>query len=164
MLPKTRVSDLVLLLLPALSLPVGCSTPVRLSDLAQDAPVDVRLDANARTHEPGRKIKFFVDITNRGEGSIDLTDLRIEIQAHAPAGKVHLRKEWPYDWGDRRMVIGPGKRITVPVVPGISEEFPLDQLAEGTYELVAVVNGLFISRPYTLKVLRPDLTPAVRVR
>ena len=43
---------------------VGCASAVRISDLEADEVLEIGLDANARAHEPGRQIKFYVDVKN----------------------------------------------------------------------------------------------------
>ena len=140
----------------------GCASPVPISKLEKDAPIEVRLDANSRAHEPGRQIKFFVDVTNRSDHVLDLADLSVEIQVHSPPGKIHLRQDWTSKWGGREMLLYPGKRITVPVVPEKGVELPIENLPEGNYDIVAVVNGRFPSRSYSLRVLRPDLNTPLR--
>jgi hypothetical protein len=53
----------------------------------------------------------------------------------------------------------------LPIVPERSEslvELPLEQLPEGEYNLVAVINGRHASPPYKLKIFRPDLGRSLR--
>lgn len=141
----------------------GCSAPVPVDSVTEAGALEVRLDANARTCQPGKKIKFFVDITNRSEHSLDLAALSVELQARgdAQAGAVRLRQDWTYRWG-REMLLPPGKRLTVPIVPEQGVEFRLEMLEAGQYSIVAVVNGKHASQPYPLVVARPDLIPALR--
>ncbi len=47
--------------------------------------------------------------------------------------------------------------MTIPVVPEKGVEFPLEILRAGDYDIVAVVNERFTSRPYPLRIVRPDL-------
>jgi len=141
----------------------GCSTAVPIDSVQDEGAIEVRLDANARTHQPGRKIKFFVDITNRSERSLDLAALNVELQARtdAQAGPVRLRQDWTYKWG-QKMLLPPGKRVTVPIVPEAGVEFRLEMLEAGKYAIVAVVNGRHESPPYSLVIARPDLVPELR--
>jgi len=143
----------------------GCSTAVPIDTLQDEGAIEVRLDANARMHQPGRKIKFFVDITNRSERSLDLAALNVELQARTDAdarsGPVRLRQDWTYKW-EQEMLLPPGKRITVPIVPEAGVEFRLEMLEAGKYAIVAVVNGRHTSAPYALVIARPDLVPELR--
>jgi len=141
----------------------GCASTVRLSDLPSDADVEVVLDANVRTYQPGRRLKFFVDVTNRTSRTLDLADFRVELQAKGTQDKVQLRQDWTYRW-DRTMVLLPEKRITVPIVPEAGLEFPLEVLAQGSYDIVAVVNDRYTSKPYSMRVLRPELLSSPRPR
>src|SRR5688572_27945970 len=147
----------------ALLVACGCSAPVPIDALEDGAAIEVRLDANARTHQPGRKIKFFVDITNRSERPLDLAALKVELQARTDprAGPVRLRQDWTYRWG-QEMLLPPGKRVTVPIVPEAGVEFRLEMLEAGQYAIVAVVNGRHESQPYSLVIARPDLVPELR--
>lgn len=137
----------------------GCAGAVPVSQVAEKSLLDVRLASTTRTHVPGRPLKFFVDITNQGEQAIDLSALRVELQALSPGPEraVRLRQDWSYNFGDRQILLGPGKKLSVPVVPEAGVEFRLDVLQEGTYEIVAVVNERFTSPPVPLFVSRPDL-------
>jgi hypothetical protein len=166
----------VLALLPALVIGSSCSPLVRSDELSSASELDVVLDATARAVVPGKKIKFFVEITNRTGSHLDLGDVAIELTA-SPKGDpatVALRKTWTYRL-NRPLVLAPGKRATLPIVPetitGRSAvlgqevsigEFPLAQLAEGDYEIRATVNGLRTSPPYPLRVSRPDLEALLR--
>jgi hypothetical protein len=148
-------------LVSSMILTAGCASTVRLSDLPSDAAVDVVLDANVRTYQPGRHLKFFVDVTNLTDRTLDLADFRVELQARGPKGDVQLRQDWTYRW-DRTMVLLPEKRLTVPIVPERGLEFPLEILAQGSYDIVAVVNDRYTSKPYQLRVLRPELLGSPR--
>ena len=141
----------------------GCSAPVPIDALEDSGALEVRVDANARTHQPGRKIKFVVDITNRSERSLDLAALKVELQARTDAqgGPVRLRQDWTYRW-NQEMLLPPGKRVTVPIVPEAGVEFRLEMLEAGKYAIVAVVNGRHESPPYSLVIARPDLVPELR--
>ena len=147
----------------ALLVTCGCSAPMPIDALEDGAAIEVRLDANARTHQPGRKIKFFVDITNRSERSLDLAALKVELQARTDprSGPVRLRQDWTYKWG-QEMLLPPGKRVTVPIVPEAGVEFRLEMLEAGQYAIVAVVNERHESQPYSLVIARPDLVPELR--
>jgi len=144
----------------------GCSATVPIQELEDQGSLEVRLDANARAHEPGRQIKFFVDVTNKTSSSLDLANLNVEIQVQEGPGKVLLRQDWTYRW-NQEMVLLPGRRLTLPIVPEqvdgeVRVELPLEQLPEGEYDLVAVINGRHASAPYKLKIFRPDLEAPVR--
>lgn len=139
----------------------GCSATVPIQDLEDQGSLEVRLDANARAHEPGRQIKFFVDVTNKTSGSVDLAGLNVEIQVQEGPGKIQLRQDWTYRW-NQEMILLPGRKLTLPIVPEKGVELPLEQLPEGEYNLVAVINGRHASAPYKLKIFRPDLGAPVR--
>jgi hypothetical protein len=139
----------------------GCASTVPISELSSEQRLDIELRASVRVVTPGRQLKFTVDVTNLSDHVLDLADLKIEIQVRGPAGAIQLRQDWKYAWG-RDMLLRREKRITLPIVPERGLELPLDQLAEGTYNLVAVINGRFSSRPCPVQVLRPDLTPRLR--
>ena len=143
----------------ALLLGGGCSlSVVSIQDLSSKDALDVGLDANARAHLPGRQIKFFVDITNQSGRTLDLAKLKVELEA-APAKSpqaVTFREDWSFRW-QTQVRLPPGKKITVPVVPERGVEFPIELLPQGDYGIVAVVNDRYRSRPYPLRVVRPDL-------
>jgi hypothetical protein len=143
---------------------LGCSSrPVPVEDLEEQGLLDVRLDANARAHLPGRQLKFWVEITNRSAHTLDLAALRVELQA-VPAlerEKVCLRQDWTYRW-NQEMRLLPGRRLTVPIVPEKGVEFPLELLEEGSYEIVAVVNARYASGPWSIRIARPDLNEPLR--
>jgi len=137
----------------------GLSCATKVSDLKGEDLLQVNLDSNARTYVPGFDIKFYVEITNKSGGTIDLEDLSVELQVHSEPGKVALREDWTYRWKET-MHLPADKKLTLPIVRGRGlggVELPLELLAEGTYGIVAVINGAYSSPPYTLKVLRPDL-------
>jgi hypothetical protein len=142
----------------ALAASACSSRPVPVEDLEEDGLLDVRLDANAKAHLPGRQLKFWVEITNRSGHTLDLADLRVELQAvpSAQRERVCLRQDWTYRW-NQEMRLLPGKRLTVPIVPEKGVEFPLELLQEGKYEIVAVVNARYASRPWSIQIARPDL-------
>jgi hypothetical protein len=137
----------------------GCSSgPIPVDDLEEKGALDVRLDASSRAQLPGKQIKFWVEITNRSPHTLDLADLRVELQAVqvAEREKICLRQDWTYRWNQEIRLL-PGKRLTVPIVPEKGVEFPLEILREGKYEIVAVVNERHASRPWPLQISRPDL-------
>ena len=158
----------------------GCNSPAHR--LAGSGPADglqVVLDANTRVVVPGKRIKFFVDITNHTHQNLDLEDLAIELTAfprHDPS-TISLRGTWSYRWS-RSISLLPGRRITLPIVPETGRvwknaagrqalgapEFPLDQLSEGEYEVRATVYGRYTSPPYSLRVHRIDLPSGGRHR
>ena len=139
----------------------GCRAP-HLQELTRGDEIEVRLDANARVHVPGRKIKFFVDLVNQTHTKVDVRGVRIELRA-SPRGRpetISLTHTWRYLWENASPPLPPlrpGKRMTIPVVPERGVEFPLEILRAGDYDIVAVVNGRFISGPYPLALVRPDL-------
>lgn len=147
--------------LASLVLLAGCASTVPVSQLEGDGALEVHLDANARAHAPGRELKFFVDIVNKSGHVVDLADLEVELQVITPPRKVQLRQDWRYRWG-REMLLPPEKKLSVPIKPEPGLELPIEHLAEGTYQIVAVVNGRFSSRPYSLRNLRPDLRVRLR--
>lgn len=154
---------------------------VRVSELEEPGALDVRVSTANPVHAPGRKLKFLVDVTNRTSSTLDLADLSVELrvlgrlgpEGHALDGhelrasdpdrpaRVLLRQDWVYRWG-REMLLAPGKRLTVPVVPEAGLELPVGSLPEGAYEVVAVINDRHESAPCRLQVLRPDLRPPLR--
>lgn len=146
------------------SLPLaGCALKALTLDNAAADAVGVKLDANARVHHPGRQLKFFVDVINRGDRSVRLNDLRIELLASPVADEevVSFRKEWSYGgahW-EKGVFLRSGAKATIPIVPEGNVEFPLELLEPGPYHIVAVVNDRFRAAPYELLVVRPDLRP-----
>jgi hypothetical protein len=157
-----------------LALAAGCQLSAHsLRELPEEERVNVVLDANSRRAAPGRNVKFYVDITNTSSWTLDLTDLKVELTASPAADPdvVSLRGSWSYRWPER-VLLPPGKRLTLPIVPEnrrawneqlsrevVHSEFPLFQLAEGEYAVRASVVGRFRSEPYVLRVQRPDLAP-----
>jgi len=167
----------------------GCLPSVPLKDLADTgtAPIFVELDANSRVVQPGRRLRFYVDIRNASERKVDLSDVSVELTASPAddASVVALRKSWSYRWKDA-VTLSPGKKITLPITPESHlmvpkepsrftrqrprrrpieyrdlvtvSEFPLENLRPGEYEIRAHVNDRFRSKPYRLVVDRIDLS------
>ena len=139
----------------------GCSlATVRIDELNGD-DVTVALDASARVHLPGRRIKFFVDLHNRSDATVDLQDLEVRLEARSTTAPetVSLSEEWTYRWEEGLSIPGQ-KRLTVPILPERSRqlwEFPLEQLSPGSYRITAIVNERLRSKPYLLSVERPEL-------
>ncbi|MBI4606594.1 MAG: hypothetical protein HY721_31920 [Planctomycetes bacterium] len=160
----------------ALAAAGGCRA-VTLSEIEERGAIDVRLDANARAFVPTtpQRVKFFVDITNKTSGTVSLARLKIELLAYGEGkpDQVQIRQSWTYRY-PKEVFLGAGKRFTIPIVPergtaatpgapvGTASELPLEHLPEGSYEIVAVVNGRHASPPYKLQVARPDLRPELR--
>ena len=145
-----------------------CFTGCASLDLAQvHDGLTIGLDANALAHVPDRRIKFMIDIENGTQHSLDVHNLKIELQVN-PLGdrdSISLRQSWKYRWPSQPPEIAPGKRLSISVVPEVgSGEFPLGYLSQGEYEVVALVNDRHRSQPYSLKVFRPDLDPGWRRR
>jgi len=134
----------------------GCAATLPIEKIEDRGSLEVALDANARAHQPGRQIKFFVEVTNKTSGSVDLAGLNVEIQVQEGPDKIQLRQDWTYRW-NQEMILLPGRKLTLPIVPEQGVELPLEQLPEGEYNLVAVINGRHASAPYKLKIFRPDL-------
>ncbi len=147
----------VLLATLTVGLASGCRTP-HLHELT-GGDIEVRLDCNSKAHMPGRRIKFFVDLINQTGTNVDVSGVEIELKA-SPRGEletISLRHSWRYRWRVDSPPLRPGKRMTIPVVPEKGVEFPLEILRAGDYDIVAVVNERFTSRPYPLAIVRPDL-------
>jgi len=162
--------------LPALAAPLllalGCATT--LEDLPSEGALDIRLDANTKVYGPHvpLRIKFWVDITNQSGGPVSPEKLRVELRVH-PAGDretVALKQSWTYSTasdrgisGTGRVVIAPGKRLTLPIEPerrdpnATADDIPLKLLPQGEYDLVAVLNGRHTSKPCRIRIERPDL-------
>ncbi len=148
----------------------GCAA-VTLENLDAEGALDVRLDANARAYSPTApiRLKFFVDMTNASGRTVSLERLRIELRAFREDSPdaIALRQSWTYRQQEN-VHLGDRKKITIPIVPekgepgGAASEFPLELLPEGSYGIVAVVNGRHASRPYRLRIARPDLEVPVR--
>lgn len=155
-----RLHSLASVLLP-LGLIAGCAAPVAVGELHDQDALEVRVSTANRVHQPGAQLRFLVDVTNRSGDTLDLADLRVEIRVVEPPAKVHLRQDWVYRWG-REMLLEPGKRLTVPIVPEAGLELPVEHLAEGAYDIVAVINDRFESRPCRMEVIRPDLGRPLR--
>lgn len=138
---------------------IGCGS-VDLAEVQEG--LAITLDANAKTHLPHRQTKFYIDIGNETNYPVDVHNLKIELQV-SPKGdreSVNLRQSWKYRWPTKPPKIAPGRQLSISVVPEIgSGEFPLSQLREGEYEVVALVNDRHLSSPYPLRVYRPDLNP-----
>jgi len=166
-------STILILPILALAIPLaGCDARVRLDDTSADDDIRVTLDANTQTLWPGKRIKFWVDVENRGSRVVTIERLRIELTA-TPRGRstVALRRSWDYAWKDS-MSIGAGKKLTVPIVPEVrrirsgsrsvghavalesmvASEFAIDQLASGQYEIRALLGDRLVSTPYSLTV------------
>jgi hypothetical protein len=145
----------------------GCQS-VDIGQLESDQALEVRIDANTRACIANklRPIKFFIDITNRTQSTINVTGLTVELRA-APVGAPEvtvMRQQWTYRW-PRLVLLGPEKKLSIPIVPersspGVAGEFPIEFLAKGDYAIVATVNDRHESEPYRLKILSPDLQPA----
>ncbi len=149
---------LVLLTTLTVGLASGCRMP-HLHELTGGDDIEVRLDCNSKVHMPGRRIKFFVDLVNQTGTNVDVSGVEIELKA-SPRGEletISLRHHWRYRWSCDSPPLRPGKRMTIPVVPEKGVEFPLEILRAGDYDIVAVVNERFTSRPYPLAIVRPDL-------
>jgi hypothetical protein len=161
----------VLIVIAAAAGSAGCGS-VTIDELEDASALQVTLDANARTLATNvpHKMKFFVDITNQASSPLSLARLKIELLAcrASQPGEVQLRQAWTYRHPEE-VQVKPSRKVTVPIVPekgsgqipnapaGTASEFPLELLAAGDYDIVALVNGRFRSAPYRLKVLRPDL-------
>ncbi len=162
---------------------------VPMSEIEAPDALEVHLDGNASVVVPGRRLKFFVDVFNRSPNEIVFDELRVELRVtktDTPPEDIALRQTWRYRDGTAGRIdpprIRPDRRLTLPVVPeegsavpllrgqkispsnlpNGSGEFPLALLAPGDYDVVAVVNDQFTSRPYRMKVARPDLHAARR--
>ncbi len=147
----------------------SCAIPMREVDTKR--AFTIALDANSKVQIPGRQIKFYVDITNQTPYEILVDEVEIELQVRpawggaASANKrpVSLREQWTYafdadDPARQPPKIASGRKVTLPVVPELGAEFELHLLAEGNYEVEALVNGRYRSEPYPLRVARPDVT------
>jgi hypothetical protein len=171
-MPRTSLHSAALLraaLLCALTL-TGCGS-VTITDLDDAAALDIKLAVNAANFQanlPG-KLKFWVDITNRSGRRLSLERLKIELRT-ARQGTVEpvlLRQAWTYRHNEK-VFLEPDKRLTVPIVPerappgSPGNEFPLELLPPGAYEIVAVVNEKHLSKPCALRVQRPDLGTQAR--
>jgi hypothetical protein len=143
----------------------GC-TAVGINELQSPEALEVRLDANATAYgaNPARRIKFFVDVTNRSGSTINLSGLKVELRAlpDAASDAVLLREEWTYRW-PQKVLLKADRKLSVPILPerpepgGVPGEFPLHLLTPGDYRIIAVVNDRHLSSPYRLKILRPEL-------
>ena len=138
---------------------------VPLAELSDEARLEVKLDANIRVVTPRRRIKFYVDLQNQTSRSIDFAGLTIELRVspRADTESVALRQTWRYG-GLSLPSLAPERRLTVPIVPERGVELPLEHLAPGDYQIVAVVDERFTSAPYDVHVHRPDLAGARAAR
>ena len=152
------------LLLTLFSFSAGClARSIGIQELKEPGSLQVSLDANQRAFEPSRRIKFFVEILNQTSDRLDLKNLKVELLVspeEAPE-KVSLRNPWSYRWG-QEMLLEPGKKLTLPIVPEKGVELPLEHLPPGNYSIIAVLNGRYTSKAYSLRIVRPDLEGPIR--
>jgi len=141
----------------------GCAH-VSIRELSTSGALEVHLDANVRAYHIGTQAKFFVDIYNRSPQAVELGGLQIELQASpvTDPDSIQMREDWSYRW-PTQMLLEPGRKITVPIVPEKRVEFTLEVLRPGPYRLAAVVNQRYRSEPYALNIVRPELTEQRRI-
>lgn len=175
------------LLLLALSV-TGCTVPIRSIEEPDAIEVKLDSNVRAYGPEVPVRLKFFVDIVNHAGRVVDATSLAVELRVRESGAdsRVRLRQNWVYRWPER-VYLQPERRLTIPIVPergdsnerleGLSPqemqaqvmaarggqqatapELPVEALPEGQYEVVAVVNERFQSQPYSIRIVRPDLS------
>ncbi len=143
-------------LLVALVALCGCSA-VPLAELGpEDMTVSI-LPTSTRIFQPGRASSFDLAITNQTSRAVSFDELRIELSA-SPAGALERRdlsQTWTYKLGEP-VVLSSGKTFRFPLRPE-PIEFRMEQLLPGNYVLRATAFGRYTSKPFEVRVLRPDL-------
>ena len=141
----------------------GVFGAVPLAQLDDPEAIEVRILATStRIFSPGNPGRFTLAITNRSSNKVafDVVDVVLSASPSNHPTLKSLAGKWKLPMG-QRMVLAPGKQFTFPLKPE-PIEFQMGSLLPGPYSIRASVFDRYTSKPYVVRVDRPDIPLGAR--
>lgn len=141
---------------------IGCQA-MPIYNLKDTRGLEVRIQSILpATFSPGSSSRFLLALVNRTSSSITFERLVVQLQAH-PQGHSNIQSvsgHWTYPMPNP-ITLKAGKEFKIPLTPE-PHEFQMGGLLPGKYGVVAIVFDRFSSKPYLVRVDRPDLKRRIK--
>ena len=157
-----RVAIVVVAVSPVFAAAAGCRG-VPITEVTDPDALAVKIDGTStRIFRPERGFRFDLTISNRASHRISFDSLEVTLRATPPGQPEITRLVARGDYAsDETISIDAGRDFRFsPPLKGY--EFNLAGQSPGDYEILAEVCDRFISKPYLVRVERPDLRRALR--
>ena len=145
-----------------LAMTYGC-VGVPIADVTDPDSMAVKIDVTStRIFKPDRSFRFDLTLSNRASHRISFESLEVSLRATPPGQPEITRLVASGDFESEDVIsieAGRDFRFSPPLK---TYQFNLAGLSPGNYEIRAEVCDRFISKPYTVRVERPDLRRALR--